>query len=138
MKLLTHFLTIDGIKKISFEPSAGVKAEFVVAWHTKRRGKLQMAAYWTDEFDEVIREELINILSRFARHRLGVSDIKNVDFFVRRRGNVLVRGNFKIIGAHRSTGDLFPITFLPGRFWACERIAFEHLRTDPGVCDAEH
>jgi len=98
----------------AFEYKAhGFKIPFVVASHRHREGSWRACFVWHRQHDQHLRSQLLFCFKAWARTELQISDLKRIQFFAARIDDGGQVSRFKVIGAHRDLGHLFPVFFLP-------------------------
>ena len=102
----------------------------MISWFRPLIGKPRAAVFWRRGDDPYIREELITCLGMWTADTLNITDLRQVRFFGFRRGEIGSVGQFKVIGAHRRRGDLFPVFVPPLAFLFAIKPAFDQLHQE--------
>ena len=98
----------------AFEYKAhGFTVPFVVASHRDPNGTWRACFVWHRQHDLHLRSQLLFCFKIWARTELQISDLKSIQFFAARIDDGGQVSRFKVIGAHRDLGHLFPVFFLP-------------------------
>lgn len=98
----------------AFEYKAyGCTIPFVVASHRQADGGWRACFVWHRQHDQRLRDNLLFCFRAWARTELQISDLKRIQLFAVRIGGAGQVSRFKVIGAHRDLGHLFPVFFLP-------------------------
>ncbi len=98
----------------AFEYKAhGSTVPFVVASHRHPNGTWRACFVWCHQHDLHLRSQLLFCFKAWARTELQISDLKRIQFFAVKIDDSGRVSRFKVIGAHRELGHLFPVFFLP-------------------------
>lgn len=99
---------------VAFEYKAhGFTIPFVVASHRQADGGWRACFCWHHQHDQRLRDNLLFCFRAWARTELQIFDLKRIQFFAVRLDDAGQVSRFKVIGAHRDLGHLFPVFFLP-------------------------
>ena len=98
----------------AFEYQAhGFTIPFVVASHRQADGGWRACFVWHRQHDQRLRDNLLFCFKAWARTELQISDLKRIQFFAVKIDDADRVSRFKVVGAHRDLGHLFPVFFLP-------------------------
>ncbi len=108
----------------------GFTIPFVVATHRQRNGKWRACFFWHRQHDKRLRQQLLTCLKIWARAQVQISDVKCIQSFAVKIGDAGRVSRFKIIGAHRDLGHLFPVFLLPFAIGKMVKPAAERLQQE--------
>lgn len=101
------------IVPFEFKDIDGVTIPFVVTSYRQAGGRWRACFCWHHQHDQRLRSNLLFCFKIWARTELQIADLKRIQFFAVRIDDAGRVSRFKVIGAHRHVGHLFPVFFLP-------------------------
>ncbi len=114
----------------------GFTIPFVVASRRRRNGTWRACFFWHRQHDKRLRQQLLTCFKIWARAEVQVSDLKRIQIFAVRIGDAGRVSRFKVIGAHRDLGHLFPVFLLPLALGRMVKPAIERLKPEVSAMTA--
>ena len=108
----------------------GFTIPFVVASRRRRNGTWRACFFWHRQHDKRLRYQLLTCVKIWARTEHQISDLKGIQFFVVKIDDVGLLSRFKVIGAHRDLGHLFPVFSLPFALGRLVKSGVERLKLE--------
>lgn len=103
----------SNVAAFEFVDSNGFTVPFAVATHRRPNGKWRACFVWHRLHDQPVRRHLLTCFKIWARTEVQSTDLKRIQFFAVRIEDTGGLSRFKVVGAHRKFGDLFPVFLLP-------------------------
>ncbi len=121
----------EGVHTYTFIDTDGLRIPFIVSAVRHFDGRWSACFCWHHQHDQRLRDNLLFCFRAWARTELQISDLKRIQFFaVRLDDDVGQVSRFKVIGAHRDLGHLFPVFFLPLAIGKMVKPAAERLQQE--------
>ncbi len=96
-----------------FKDADGFTIPFVVASCRRNGGKWHACFFWHCQNDQRLRSQILTCFKIWAGSEIHIADLKCVQFFAVKINDADQVSRFKVVGAHRELGHLFPVIFLP-------------------------
>ncbi|WP_126420103.1 hypothetical protein [Asticcacaulis excentricus] len=88
-------------------------APYIVTASKSLCGRWRACFVWHLQNDRFLRDNLLFCFRSWASAELHISDLKRIQFFAVQIDDAGRASRFKVIGAHREVGYLFPVLFFP-------------------------